>query len=134
MRQQQPPLPLTSFYIKEYSMASSYTYIHNCISCVLAQDCFKYLKQLKKVSSVGIDLIHIWWLLISINRISSTKEMKPITRKSNDTGKFQSCRPNTCRMVDKWKMNGSPAWLPDFVSYFGVFQMSAIPLVFGQQL
>ena len=29
-----------------------------------------------------IDLMQIWWLLISINWISSTKEMNPITRKS----------------------------------------------------
>ena len=32
--------------------------------------------------STSIDLMQIWWLLISINRISSTKEMNPIMRKS----------------------------------------------------
>ena len=43
-----------------------------------------------------IDLMQIWRLLISINWISSTKEMNSITRKSmSKLVKFQSCRPNT---------------------------------------
>ena len=53
------------------------------------------------------DLMQIWRRLISINWISSTKEMNFITRKSMSklvtTAKFQSCWPNTRGMVDIWK-------------------------------
>ena len=49
-----------------------------------------------------IDLMQVWWLLISINWISSTKEMNLIARKSMSklvsVAKFQSCRPNTAVM------------------------------------
>ena len=50
-------------------------------------------------SYVDWPLMQKWWMLISINWISSSKEMNPITRKSISklvTAKFQKSGPNTC--------------------------------------
>ena len=64
-----------------------------------------------------------WRLLISINLTSSTKEMDPITIN------------NMSGIVAQPSFRTSE-WIPchTFVSYFWVFQMSAIPRLFGQQL
>ena len=91
---------------------------------------------------VAIDLMQIWRLLISINCISSTKEMNPITRKSV----FKLVKRPSFRAVGqthaKWLTFEKPenkrqmygSHYLTFVSYFWVFQMSTISLVFGLQL
>ena len=52
-----------------------------------------------------IDIMQIWWLLISINWISiiNQRHEPPHEKehvKISDTAKFQSCRPNTREMED----------------------------------
>ena len=66
-----------------------------------------------------MDLLPKEQLLISINLISSTKEMNPIRRKMSirDAAKFQSCRTNTRRMADvkNLKVYSSKAWVDSAV-------------------
>ena len=89
-----------------------------------------------------IDLMQIWWLLISINLISSTKEMNPITRKTMSklvtqlsfraVGQTHAEWQTFEKLENKRQMNGSQSLLleffkclPDchtFVSYFRVSQ------------
>ena len=74
-----------------------------------------------------------------INQRSEPHHEKEHVKISN-AAKFQSCRPNTCRMVDpKIRDKCMAVSLPmhdchTFVYYFWVFQTSAIPHVFAKEI
>ena len=55
-----------------------------------------------------IDLMQIWWLLISINWISLTKEMNPITRKSMSKLVMQPSFRAVGQTHTKWKTFEKP--------------------------
>ena len=64
----------------------------------------------------SIDLMQIWWLLISINWISLTKEMNPITRKSVSKLVAKHTRNGrhlkTPKIRDKCMVVRSRVWIP----------------------
>ena len=98
-----------------------------------------------RIFQTQLDFMQIWRLLISINWISLTKEINPITRKSVSklvTRPSFIAWPNTrnCRHLKNPKIRDKCTAIRHgqtdhtFVSYFRVFQMSTISRVFGLQL